>query len=240
MLRFHLPLIEPDGRISRIRLSDWLHRKVHDDAVKTRSSPSPLGKVAAGTLEIKGVARPRPIASLCPFRQHARTEAPSLHRHYPASSLLRASPPPRTARPSPHGVPVEGPHPRRRGFPCCARSPCADMPMFLSDRQAGQPALRLAGLPAYRTKTLSPLPRRNRCAFSLILHSNISLPSVPKVGFRVSVFEACSAFTHVTACRFARSPSDPLHRRLRRLRCLRHRSDCYWLERELPGGTSTR
>ena len=32
--------------------------------------------------------------SLCPFHQRARSEAPLLHRHYPASSLLRASPPP--------------------------------------------------------------------------------------------------------------------------------------------------
>jgi hypothetical protein len=30
MLRFHLPLIEPDVRISRIRLSDWLHSPAHD------------------------------------------------------------------------------------------------------------------------------------------------------------------------------------------------------------------
>ena len=109
---------------------------------------------------------------------------------------------------------LEVPRLPRRGFPCCVRSPCAGMP--------------------------SPLPRRNRCAFSLILPSDGSLPSVPKVGFRISIFEACSAFTHVTACRFARSPSDPLHRRLRRLRYLHHRSDCYWLERELPGGTFTR
>jgi hypothetical protein len=29
-----------------------------------------------------------------------------LHRHYPASSLIRASPPPRTARPGPHGLSV--------------------------------------------------------------------------------------------------------------------------------------
>ena len=32
--------------------------------------------------------------SLCPFHQRARSEAPWLHRHYPASTLLRASPPP--------------------------------------------------------------------------------------------------------------------------------------------------
>src|ERR1700730_12667054 len=29
-LRFPSPLIEPDVRISRIRLSDWLHREVHE------------------------------------------------------------------------------------------------------------------------------------------------------------------------------------------------------------------
>jgi hypothetical protein len=29
-LRFHSPLIEPDVRISRIRLSDRLHLKAHD------------------------------------------------------------------------------------------------------------------------------------------------------------------------------------------------------------------
>src|SRR6516164_8987143 len=29
-LRFPSPLIEPDVRISRIRLSDWLHREAHE------------------------------------------------------------------------------------------------------------------------------------------------------------------------------------------------------------------
>jgi len=29
-LRFPSPLIEPDVRISRIRLSDWLHRETHE------------------------------------------------------------------------------------------------------------------------------------------------------------------------------------------------------------------
>jgi len=54
-------------------------------------------------------------------------------------------------------------------------------------------------------------------------------------------FEACSAFTRVTACMLAKSPcGDPLHRRLRRVRRLPRRSDCFRLERQLPGGTSTR
>jgi hypothetical protein len=36
LLRFHFPLIEPDGRISRIRLSD----KVCDSHVRTREAVS--------------------------------------------------------------------------------------------------------------------------------------------------------------------------------------------------------
>src|SRR5207249_11608917 len=35
-----------------------------------------------------------------------------------------------------------------------------------------------------------------------------------------------SAFTHVMAGTLAESPSDPLHRKLRQLRCLRCRLDC--------------
>ncbi len=40
------------------------------------------------------------------------TKAPSLHRRYPASSVLRASPPPQRARTLPHGRPVGHPIPR--------------------------------------------------------------------------------------------------------------------------------
>ena len=45
------------------------------------------------------------------------------------------------------------------------------------------------------------------------------------------LFENCSAFTHVTACTLANSPSDPLHRRRQPLRYLHDCSDCYRLER---------
>jgi hypothetical protein len=64
-------------------------------------------------------------------------------------------------------------------------------------------------------------------------------PYVRWVGSRIISFEAYSAFTHVTACLLAESPSDPLHRRLRQLRYLRYRSDYYWLEQQLPGGTDS-
>ena len=40
-----------------------------------------------------------------------------------------------------------------------------------------------------------------------------------------------SAFTHVMACTLAESPCDPLHRKLRQLRCLRCRFNCYRVER---------
>ena len=39
---------------------------------------------------------------------------PSLHRHYPASPVLRTSPPPDTARSLPHGRSVDDPSPRYR------------------------------------------------------------------------------------------------------------------------------
>jgi hypothetical protein len=36
--RFPSPLIEPDVRHYRIRLSDWFHREAHDSAVNGRRS----------------------------------------------------------------------------------------------------------------------------------------------------------------------------------------------------------
>jgi hypothetical protein len=62
--------------------------------------------------------------------------------------------------------------------------------------------------------------------------TNFGLPTKPgRVGSCVSLFEACSAFTHVTACTLAESPCDPLHQRLQQFRCLHYCSDCYRVER---------
>ena len=52
-----------------------------------------------------------------------------------------------------------------------------------------------------------------------------------QVGSCNCFFGACSAFTHVMACTLAESPCDPFHRKLRQLRCLRCRFDCYRVER---------
>src|ERR1035438_4734614 len=53
------------------------------------------------------------------FLRPSLTEAPSLHRSYPASSVLRASPLPHTARPVSRELPVDPYCNHRWGFPCC-------------------------------------------------------------------------------------------------------------------------
>src|ERR1700750_638112 len=55
---------------------------------------------------------------------------------------------------------------------------------------------------------LSPLPRRSGCA-DRFAHSSsrVSLPRKGhRVGLRIVLFEACSAFTRVTACTLPLSP----------------------------------
>ena len=58
------------------------------------------------------------------------TKAPSLHRHYPASSVLRAYPPSPPALSGPRGLQVAAPQGACTGrdFPCCDGSPVANMP----------------------------------------------------------------------------------------------------------------
>jgi hypothetical protein len=57
------------------------------------------------------------------FLRPSLTEVPSLHRSYPASSVLRTSPPPHTARPVSRELPVDPNRDHRWGFPCCVWSP---------------------------------------------------------------------------------------------------------------------
>src|ERR1700687_5453676 len=88
---------------------------------------------------------------------------------------------------------------------------------------------------------LPPLPRCSGWAYSsLIAPSRVSLPRKGRrVGLHIVLFEACSAFTRVTACTLARPPiRGPLYRRLQPLRYLHDCSGCFRLER-LPGGPCT-
>ena len=57
------------------------------------------------------------------FLRPPSTEAPSLRRSYPASSVLRASPTPQTARPVSRELPVNPYCDHRWDFPCCVWSP---------------------------------------------------------------------------------------------------------------------
>jgi hypothetical protein len=61
-----------------------------------------------------------------------------------------------------------------------------------------------------------------------------------RVGLRIVLFEACSAFTRVAACTLALSPfRDTLIRRLQPLRYLHDCSGCFRLERCRVGLTPT-
>ena len=64
--------------------------------------------------------------------------------------------------------------------------------------------------------------------------------NLSKVGFRIALFEACSAFTARYGLH-ARHPSlgRALHQRLQQFRYLHYCSDCYRLERHLPDGFRT-
>jgi hypothetical protein len=140
------------------------------------------------------------------FLRPPSTEAPSLHRSYPASSVLRASPPSQSARPVSRELPVDPYRDHRWDFPCCVWSPCLHA-------VANTPAGLMEFVRSY-------------------LSTNFGLPTKPgRVGSCISLFEACSAFTHVTACTLAKSPSDSLHQRLQQSRCLDCCSDCYRVER---------
>jgi hypothetical protein len=122
------------------------------------------------------------------------------------SAVLRASPSPHTARPVSRELPVDPISDHRWGFPCCLWSP-----MHTCRRQ---------------------YPGRFNGACSLVyLHCQRPSPCKRKVGSCNYFFGTCSAFTHVTACTLAKSPSDPLHRGLRQLCCLRCRLDCFRVER---------
>src|SRR6202047_4899761 len=88
---------------------------------------------------------------------------------------------------------------------------------------------------------LSPLPRHSDWAY-YFAHSpsRVSLPRYgSRVGLCIILFEACSAFTRVTACTLAQvTKSCPPIRSLQPLRYLHSCSGCFRLER-LPGGSRT-
>ena len=98
-----LPFPHPAHRTGR---ADLPHSALGEDS---RNRPRPLHVTPSATSDNNpGVVRL--IANLPFYRRFLRppsTEAPSLHRHYPASSVLRASPPSQSARPVSRELPVD-------------------------------------------------------------------------------------------------------------------------------------
>ena len=87
-------------------------------------SPRPLHVTLSATSE-NNVGVVRLIANLPFCRRFLRppsTEAPSLCWSYPASSVLRASPPSQSARPFSRELPVDPHRDHRWDFPCCVWS----------------------------------------------------------------------------------------------------------------------
>ena len=136
-----------------------------------------------------------------------------LHRRYPASSLVRAFPPPPTAQPVPRGLLVGS----------IALPPC-----WVSRVAAGlRCAHVLTTTPAIRT----------RCSLRSLPAPCQPSPYFNRVGVRIALFEACSVFTHIRTCSLA----DSLTRAFdigsfARRRCQRPASRLLPAERQLPGG----
>src|SRR6266404_6290462 len=102
--RFPTPLIKPDVPISGIRLSDWLHRRLTNESSLRRNycpgrcSFFSLRYSLIGSYRILlGVADSSSITAPSLLHKHTRSKGPFLRRHYPASSVVWPSPPPRLA-----------------------------------------------------------------------------------------------------------------------------------------------
>ena len=141
-LRFPSPLIKPDVRISRIRLSDWLRRTAHDGEpvclrVRHGRPPSPCDRVFADGSELIGRFEARRQFARPPrLRKRARSQGPLLRRSYPASALVRPCPTP------------------ARSIAKC------DVEAATSER-TGLP--RLPAMPFQRAASITPMDRTGAC-----------------------------------------------------------------------------
>ena len=163
-------------------------------------------------MELIGKANLRTVGL---FQKRAKSQAPFLHQSYPASSVVRACPPPQTTRPAPHGVPVESHDLSPLGLPVL-RS------IFVYMHADATTPARSVGAFVASSPHDGGLPRKT--AGSALANRS---------------FEACSAFTHVSACMLAKSPKVTRSIEVLRRHChLRRRSDCYRLERPVAGWDS--
>ena len=139
-----------------------------------------------------------PITSPLLLPKHIRSKGPSLRRRYPASSLIRPSP-----------TPADDRHPY-------------DVVRVATSVTCGSPPI---------TQTTLWTCRAHYPGGSVQVHLSVaSLTTRPSpfpggVGIRNFTFEACSSFTHVTACPVAHQPSAGFVTRLQSNR-LPNRTAC--------------
>ena len=134
----------------------------------------------------------------CSFSPSLPPEAPSLGRHYPASTVLRASPPPCPARPCPHGSSVGACHATGR-------------------------ASRVASTPPFHTCRRHYPGGAGRCLHRSLPDPWQPSPSIRRVGFRITCFEACTAFITLRPAWALSRPRRPVASEcFRRCRYLHH------------------
>jgi len=152
---------------------------------------------------------------LCHCQCPSLTKVPFLRRHYPASSVLRAFPPPHSALSDRHR-------------PRVSRH---DRPGYRASRVARVSLLCM----------LSPLPRRSVCLLLSLTSPDITAFPVWVGGPACAMSFSRSARRSLTLRPHTRQVTkcDPLHQRLQPLRYLHHCSNCYRLEGKLPGETLT-
>ena len=167
-----------------------------------RVTPSATSEHKTGVARL--VVNPRVLRR---FLRPSLTEVPSLRRSYPASSVVRTSPPPQTARPGSRELPVDPDCDHRWGFPCCVWSPVSACRRHYP-RQV----------------------RWNR--FARTLPSTSAFPRLQMgrhLHYQFRGLLSVHSCYNLQTCRVALC--DPLHQRLQRLRCLHRCSDCYRAER---------
>jgi len=156
-------------------------------------SAEPSGHIQTGLAVPHAILVARPVANrraFQPFHRRPESEAPSLHGRYPF--LCYYGP---LRHPIPPGLALTGfrlsSRPRHRASR-------VDAPLLCTHAIAITPVFLCGAL-------IARFPQRRRP--SLVSH---------QLGIHITLFEACSAFTHIMACALAdRLFSDLLHRRLR-------------------------